>query len=194
MPMDSLQYRLESDDLGVNLELEEGTEDSWTSLRLYHEDPEAPGDGTIAAIERNPVEEGSLGEGELAEFIDEVKERKPETASRWLQDYLPDIKTIYCIQVIHKGAEWGRGWNAIHAVQSEIFEALGGICQADYEGFSNDDGYHILWQFSDKVEGPWQMAVLNAEGHWESFEMDLGNMQQREAFWRGQVPPGARRL
>jgi hypothetical protein len=57
-----------------------------------------------------------------------------------------------------------RGWDAIHLVQSLLWSAADGILQADGEGFSNLDGYHILWQFSDSVKGPWNMAVLNDDG------------------------------
>ena len=31
---------------------------------------------------------------------------------------------------------------------------------ADHEGFSNEEGFHILWQFSNSVKGTWWMGVL----------------------------------
>ncbi len=65
------------------------------------------------------------------------------------------------------------------------------ILQADSEGFSNEGGYHILWQFNDSVEGPWWMGVLR-DGKWTHFEMDLGNQKQRESFLLGLIPEGSR--
>ena len=59
-------------------------------------------------------------------------------------------------------------------------------------GFSNEDGYHVLWQFSDDVDGDWWMAVLQ-DGAWQRFKMDLGNESQRLAFKKGEVPDGVER-
>ncbi len=61
--------------------------------------------------------------------------------------------------------------------------------QADGEGFSNEDGDHVLWQFSEDVSGLWWMAVYR-EGAWCPFQMDLGNAEHRSAFFEGRVPPG----
>jgi hypothetical protein len=63
------------------------------------------------------------------------------------------------------------------------------IVQADGEGFTNEDGYHIIWDFSDQVTGPWWMAVL-VNGRWVPFKMDLANRGHREAFLAGRVPAG----
>jgi hypothetical protein len=86
------------------------------------------------------------------------------------------------------------GWDAVHAVQWEIWMTLGGILQADGEGFSNEDGYHILWQFPEDAAGTLNAAVLGPTHRWIPFEMDLGDPEHRRAFLAGQVPQGARRL
>jgi len=69
-------------------------------------------------------------------------------------------------------------------------EHAGGIQQADGEGFSNEDGFHILWQFSEKATGSWWMAVLDETGKWVTYPMDLGNEKHRKAFKEGRIPPG----
>lgn len=79
-------------------------------------------------------------------------------------------------------------------IKSTIWSKVGGILQADNEGFSNEDGYHILWQFSDDVSGEWNMAVKNFFGKWTNFTMDLGDLKQREEFWAGNVPKKAKKL
>jgi hypothetical protein len=38
------------------------------------------------------------------------------------------------------------------------------------------------------------MAVKSFFGGWTAFEMDLGDDQQRKAFWNGKVPKSARKL
>ena len=54
--------------------------------------------------------------------------------------------------------------------------------------------YHILWQFSDDVEGLWRMALLNDDGSWTRFEMELGNAAHRRSFLEGRVPRGVTAL
>jgi hypothetical protein len=56
------------------------------------------------------------------------------------------------------------------------------------DGFTNEEGFHIVWQFSDTVSGAWNMAVLQDET-WYHFLMDLGDLDHREAFQNGEVPP-----
>src|SRR5438132_3555855 len=184
IPVADLRNRLEQDALEAKLVVTEGDENAWDRLDLLHNDPEAPSPGgLIAILERNLVEPGPVAEGEVEEFAEDIIVGcKPKSAVEWLKAYLANVKTIYCFQVIHGGADWRKGWHAIQAVQGEIWGTVGGIFQADGEGFSNEDGYHILWQFSDDAEGPWKMAVLDTKGNWVAFEMDLGNRQQRDAF------------
>lgn len=146
-------------------------------------------DGTeICAIERNEVGSEGLGAEEIGEFLDELEDAEPKSAALWLASYLPSVRSIYAIQLLH-GTYEGDGWDIVGCLKGAIWNAAGGILQADHEGFSNEDGYHILWQFADTVDGDWAMAVL-AEGRWRKFRMDLGNRQHREAFLRGEVPAG----
>jgi hypothetical protein len=82
----------------------------------------------------------------------------------------------------------------VSSVKTAIWKKIGGILQADNEGFSNEDGYHILWQFDDDVAGEWNMAVKTFLGNWTTFSMDLGNPEHRKAFKSGKVPATASRL
>jgi len=78
-------------------------------------------------------------------------------------------------------------------IKTKIWNKTNGILQADNEGFSNEDGYHILWQFSDTVTGDWSCAVRNWLGKWDKFVMDLGDKTQRQEFQDGKVPKNAKR-
>lgn len=62
--------------------------------------------------------------------------------------------------------------------------------QADFEGFSNENGHHILWQFGEDVEGEWHIAVLDHKGKWVAFTVDLGDPEHKQAFLDGRVPVG----
>lgn len=182
--LSALQATIEKEKLGATLSADARAED-WTQLILRHADGRE-----IALIERNLVEEGSLGSEELAEFTDEVTECKPANAAQWLLDYFHRIRCIYAFQVL-SGTDHKNGWEILEAVKNRIWTAAPSIIQADYEGFSNEDGYHILWQFSDSVEGDWWMAILQ-DGQWRPFQMDLGNREQRESFFQGKIPDGAK--
>lgn len=162
-----------------------GTDAQWDELLLAHETGRE-----IALIERNPVTDDSVAAEELAEFVDELQDAKPAMGAKWVRDYLPKVKTIYAFQVL-SGADEADGWSELGSVKNFLWSKLGGIIQADGEGFSNEDGYHIVWQFSEKTSGPWWMGVLK-EGKWVHFEMELGDRRQREQFLQGEVPLGAK--
>jgi len=169
------------------LDISEGDGDAWEQLILSHKSgPE------IAVIEKNPVLEGQLGADELREFIDEVPDYKPDSAAAWLRQYLPCVKVIYAFQLLN-GTDVEDGWTPLHRLYGAVWNRAAGILQADGEGFSNEDGYTILWQFGDRATGEWNMGVLN-DGRWVHFKMDLGNEQHRKAFWSGKVPNVAKVL
>jgi hypothetical protein len=174
---------LARDKLVATLTIEAGTEADWTQLILSH-----LGGLDIAAIERNAAASSNLGSEEVEEFLEEIANCKPATAAAWLTEYLPTVRTIYAFQML-KGLNVKNGWDILGSVRDSIFWQAGGIIQADAEGFSNEEGYHILWQFSDSVKGTWWMGVLK-DGEWIQFQMDLGNTKHREAFLRGDVPLG----
>jgi hypothetical protein len=188
VPVSQLRHCLLAAGLTIEVMVEAGADDEWDQIIVRHPDGEE-----ITAVERNRVESGQLGAAEIAELIDGLEGTRPVSAAAWLRQYLPMVKAIYAFQVL-QGADVGDGWKAIDALLDELWGAAGGIVQADGEGFSNLSGYHILWQFSDDVQGPWNMAVLDDEGQWVPFQMELGNKRQRKAFLAGKVPPTAKRL
>lgn len=163
------------------LTIEDGTEEEWDSILL------SDNDGVeVALIERSPVADGSFGQDEIADLIEDARDCKPESGVQWLLEYLAEVKTVYSFQHL-QGAHTEDGGNALHAIRSALWERGDAIIQADLEGFTNEEGYQIVWQFSDSVSGPWNMAVLQ-EGTWHQFTMDLGDPDHRAAFLRGEVP------
>jgi hypothetical protein len=163
------------------LTVESGEEDDWESLLLSGDD-----DVEIAVLERNPVEIGSVGQDEIADFLEELQDCKPESGVEWLTEYLAEVKTVYAFQHL-QGAETEEGGNVLHALRSHLWERGDAIIQADSEGFTNEEGFHIVWQFSDSVSGPWNMGVWK-DDLWHHFKMDLGDPEHRAAFLAGEVP------
>jgi hypothetical protein len=185
MPVSEIEKALAEGHLSSRIEVEDGSETDWERIVLMHED------GTeIAVVERNPVAEGSLGAEELEEFREELHDAKPLSGAEWLQTFFPRIKCIYAFQHL-SGTEKEKGFEILEAARNALWAAAPAIIQADNEGFTNEEGYHILWQFSEGVSGPWWMGLLR-NGTWVPFEMDLGNEEQRSAFLRGEVPNGVR--
>lgn len=163
------------------LTLESGDAQDWESLLLATTD-----EVEIAVLERNPVDDGSTGQDEIADLLEDMQDCKPESSLQWLDGFLSEVKTVYTFQHL-QGAETVDGGNALHALRSHLWERGDAILQADAEGFTNEEGYHILWQFSDDVSGPWNMGVYK-DDLWHHFKMDLGDPGHRAAFLAGEVP------
>ena len=181
---EELTQVVQGDHPSFKLSIEEGTEDAWESLLLSGD-----GEVEVAVLERLPVSDGSIGQDEIAEFIEDTQDCKPESGVEWLHAFLDEVKTVYSFQHL-VGSETEEGLAALHALRTFLWQRGESIIQADMEGFTNEEGYHIVWQFSDSVSGAWNMAVLQ-DGTWHQFQMDLGDPDQREAFFRGEVPPDA---
>ena len=188
IPLAELQLSLKAARLSVKLDIEKGDPDDWLRFIVTNQQ----GDG-ILGIERNDVSKASLGASEIQEFVEEIANAKPASGVHWLQKYLPMVQTIYAFE------HWddmntALGRKVFDVLQTEIWSRLGGIFQADNEGFTNEGGYHILWQFSEHATGTWNMAVQTQEGHWTRFSMNLGDAAQRAAFKDGRVPAGCQTI
>jgi hypothetical protein len=183
LPLERIEAALRAEFPTAILELEAGEPASWTELLLSH------ADGTeIAVIERNAVGDHTLGQDEIQEFIESLESARPASAVPWLKDFLDGVSNIYAFQHLH-GTTVNRGDEIIRCISNYVWGSRKAIVQADGEGFTNEDGHHIIWDFSDGVAGSWLMAV-RVDGRWASFQMDLANRDHREAFLAGRVPAG----
>jgi hypothetical protein len=178
---DELAQSLRAEHPDFKLTIEEGSDEEWETLLLSGID-----EVEVALLERIPAYDGSLGQDEIAGFIEDLQDCRPESGVQWLTEYLAEVKTIYAFQHL-QGSETVDGGAALHALRSALWERGDAIIQADGEGFTNEEGYHIVWQFSDSVSGPWNMGILQ-DGAWLHFTMDLGDPDHREAFLNGEVP------
>lgn len=188
IPFGELQSSLKAARLSVTLDIEKGNADRW--LRLIAMSPQ--GD-SILSIERNDVSRDNLGASEIQEFLEEIADAKPESAVHWLQKYLPTVQTIFAFEHL-ADMNTATGHKIFEVLQTEIWSRLGGIFQADNEGFTNEEGYHILWQFNERASGIWNMAVQTQDERWICFAMNLGDTAQRAVFKDGRVPEGCQTL
>jgi hypothetical protein len=176
-PFDELAQWIRAEHPDFTLDIEQGEEQEWETLLLSSRDQVE-----VALLERIAV----FDQDDLAEFTEGVESSKPETGVAWLMEYLAEVKTVYAFQHL-QGADSEQGGNVLHALRSRIWERGDAILQADNEGFTNEEGFHVVWQFSDSVSGPWSMGVLQ-DGTWLHFRMDLGDPDHRAAFLSGEMP------
>lgn len=187
-----LQQFIASQQLRLGLDASGKDDEEWEQVHILDLDSSA-NDQTIAVMEQSRVEPGELGHDEIMEFMEELADAKPAAAAEWLRQYLQSsVKVVYAFQILNAMDERDN-WEKFGQLREWLWKKVGGIFQADMEGFSNEDGYHILWQFSDKVAGPWAMAVKQ-DGGWTKFQMDLGDATARAAFCEGKVPSNAKLL
>lgn len=181
---EELAAALLMDGIAASLSVGDSDDGVWTSLLLSK-----PDGAPIAFLERCMVAEGDIGADEVDELLDTLEGCKPVDGAGWVANYLTSIKAIYAFEHL-EGADDEDGHAALQALRAHVFDKAAGILQADSEGFSNEDGYQVVWQFDEAVEGSWWMA-LRQNGDWITFQMELGDPAHRAAFQEGRVPPGA---
>jgi hypothetical protein len=183
--VDMLTDALKKENLKASIKVDDGTPDNWNQLLVKDKD-----DRNLFLIEKNEVIDGELGQKEIEEFKEEIVDCKPTSATKWLLDYLERVKVIYAFQILST-VNNDESWSIVGELKTKLWSETEGILQADNEGFSNENGYHILWQFNDSVTGSWYMAVIDSSDKFVNFKMDLGDKKQRRDFLDGRVPQGA---
>lgn len=192
-------------DFDADYEIRSGTEDDWREIELVFvpndedededddeeedEDEESDPEGDFATIFREP--DPTAVRAELDEIIQELDGVEPASGAAWVADYLRSAKTIYRFTPHHEDFELAM--EALRAVMWGIQKESAGIAYAEGEGWSNQDGCQVTWEFDreDGLEGAWQVAVLDSAGHWQSFSLELSDRAQCRAFREGRSPEAA---
>jgi hypothetical protein len=130
--------------------------------------------------------------GDVAWIRRDIKECEPTSAVRRLHDWAPNARVMHRIRLLAGHGDEELGLQVVDEMIKTAHREAGGIIRADYEGYTNEQGHHILWKFADDVTGPLDAAVLDENGQRQSFVMDLENLEHRAAFKAGRIPPGAR--
>ena len=166
---------------GIDFDLSESPS-QWTILEISNENGEL-----LAQLEREPVSEQSEGEKEIRYLKEIIDGRKPASAVKWLIKYFENVKVVYTFRLLDIAYD-EENLEIIAIIKNCIWEKAGGILQADNEGFTNEEGYYILWQFPDEVSGECNCAIESKPGVWETFKIDLDDAIQRQEFKSGEVP------
>ena len=94
--IDDIISELEKNDLQAEFSIDENeTSSNWTVINVANSN----GDD-LMQIERNPVVDGELGQEELEEFREDIKDYKPASAVKWLDKYFDKVKVIYAFQLL----------------------------------------------------------------------------------------------
>jgi hypothetical protein len=176
---------------GVTFAVEDSDADdtkvAWRFLRVFDEDGYP-----VCDISRDVLGEGDMVQEELADFRAELKDALPKNAARWAREQLEQVKSIYAVQILATDSDDDESEDSLPSVLLALLQGyLGGMIQGDGEGFSSDDGALVVWQFSDDAQGEWLAAVMDGQGSWTPFMMDIGEPAHRAAFQEGRVPVGA---
>lgn len=160
-------------------------ETDWTAIVAYTKEGEP-----IGLLTRDArADADSLAKDELDDFADELVEALPKSGAAWVRQYLKRVETIYAVQLMAKAFE-DDGAGVPGLMLEAIRAEAGGIIQADGEGFSNESGAQIVWQYDDDIDGTWTAAVIGPDKTWLTFEMNRADLAQRAAFKEGRVPEG----
>jgi hypothetical protein len=183
VPVDEIAAAV-GDDHRVSIS--DGGESDWTCLLIET----AAGEGAFE-LERHTISSGAYLAEEIDELVDDLAGAEPRNAAQWVAGYLAGCRSIHRLIFLDKGFDAERGHLPSEILATCRDHVGGGIVEADLEGFSNEEGYLITWDFEDDVSGTWAAAVLGRDGIWITFRMDLGDPDQRAAFRAGRVPDGA---
>jgi hypothetical protein len=186
---DAISLRLYSD-FEADYDIVQGTEADWqeVQLRWAPDDagPDYPPEESFATVYRKtgPAEVAE----ELASMLEDLEGVEPHTGAKWVAEYLRDVRTIYAFTP-HGGDD--ETLAALRAVIIGIQNEADGLFYADLEGWSNQDHYQITWEFSDRHhEGEWWVAVLDENGEWRPYWIELSDPDDQRAFREGRVLEG----
>jgi hypothetical protein len=159
-----------------------GTAAAWEKIDIYQ-----PETRLIANLERHSLSAGSPADGELAALRASIGRSYPVNARDWLRRYLDSVKTVYAFQLLGDNIT-KHGWPVLGRIQNLLKDTLGGIIQADQEGYYNENGDYILWQMYANATGSIPAATLDEKGEWIPFQLRLDDSRAIEQFKQG-IPP-----
>ncbi|MBN1190215.1 MAG: hypothetical protein JXA46_10715 [Dehalococcoidales bacterium] len=164
------------------VELVSGTENTWETITISQ-----PDGSPIALLERYSLSSGGEAEKELMMVKDSLHGRYPENARAWLEKYISGTRSIYTFRLQAENID-RTGWPVLGRIQNLLKDNLGGIIQADREGFYNEAGDYVLWQMYEGAAGTIPAAVLNERGEWTAYQLKLNDTRAVEQFKQG-LPP-----
>jgi hypothetical protein len=165
-------------------ELTAGRPKDWRQLDVTYSD----GSWSFSFERHSVAKSGGRWTDDLSFFNGWAGAMEPAVNTQWVMQYLTRVQTVYMFRCSNSAPDTNLEL-VRDIVDSLQHDEDGGLLYAELEGWSNEEGYQITWEFSDRVSGSWWMALRRDDG-WETFQMELGNRAHRQAFKSGQVPAG----
>jgi hypothetical protein len=145
-------------------------------------------DGTlISVLERYPLSSEGQAQNEMALVKESLPGSYPLNAREWLKNYLFSTRVIYNFRLQAENIT-SRDWPLLGRIQNLLKDTLGGIIQADNEGFYNEEGNYILWQMYEGATGTIPAATLDEKGEWIPYQLRLGDARAIDRFKQGLLP------
>lgn len=169
--------------------------DNWTELGVYNGENEC-----VMFVLRSIVAAGQEGGEELDRLREQLEQARPDSAAKWLGQYFENIRVIYSFDFVYNNRSFPEVWDLngalnnfelADAVLKYILKHSGGIMQTDGDGYTNEAGDMILWQYEGTVSTRRNGAVLDSQGNWMSFNMDAADATQLAEFLEGKRPRNA---
>jgi hypothetical protein len=166
------------------IKLVSGTEALWEKIEIYDAH-----DILLATLEYDIVSPGTTGETTLKELDKSIQNKYPMNARQWLKIYFTTVKSIYTFNFFPDRMN-KNSWLILGGIQNFLKDSLGGIIQADNEGYYNEAGLYILWQMYEGATGNATAASLDEKGEWVpySYSLKLDDKKSVDLFKQGIAP------
>jgi hypothetical protein len=187
--LDSIEVPLLTD-FEATYDIAQGTDQDWSeiTLRFLPDDasPDEPPDTPFATIYRH-ADPTTVTE-QISEWRKQLESVQPYSGAHWVRHYLRSVRTVYAFTPHGIDEET---MTALRAVISGIQHEVSAILYAENEGWSNEDGYQITWQFGDppsRTEEEWWVAVLANNDEWQTYCINLAKPEDIRFFREGNLP------
>ncbi|MDY0132009.1 MAG: hypothetical protein RBR53_05000 [Desulforegulaceae bacterium] len=123
----------------------------------------------------------------LKNIIEYSKTKLPGKNMKWVKKYISKSKYIYeFIPLFDFRTE--KDFEILTLIQREAWVYSRGIFQFFGEGFTNESGDLVLWDYPFSITGKRFAAIKDFTKRWKTFEMTLESLSQRKYFFKGKVP------
>jgi hypothetical protein len=166
------------------IKLVAGTENLWEKIEIYDGH-----DILLATLEYAAVSPDSSGDATLKGLGKSIQDKYPVNARQWLTNYFTTVKSIYTFNIFPDRMN-KNNWLILGGIQNFLKDSLGGIIQADNEGYYNEAGLYILWQMYEGATGNATAASLDENGEWVpySYSLRLDDKKAVDLFKQGIAP------
>jgi hypothetical protein len=198
--------------IDCEIESEEGEEDfpgSWSTLTLFLDNGEP-----VIEIEKYGLAEGNFTsaiQDTVRMLLDDKKPVKPASAVKWLCQFMSRVRVLYEFRPM-PAVKTEAGWELFNEVWTNMRGILRGIVHLEDEGFTNEQGAQITWEYPDEndagtgsdaalhgtiaqaatdkiADEKLKVAVLDKNGQdWIEYLINLANQEQRALFMAGEAP------